>query len=152
MNWQELSSTSHYKTAVAIKDEIQTGNIAAAMTGIEELIDALSRSEKRALKSQLIRLIMHIIKWQTQPEKRTSSWIASIQDAREEIMDIQEETPSLNDTVIRTLWDKCFTIARRDAEAEMNRKTQLQSLSWKEVFDDAYELENVEELPYGHDS
>ena len=152
MNWQELSSTSHYKTAVAIKDEIQTGNIAEAMTGIEELIDALSRSEKRALKSQLIRLMMHIIKWQTQPEKRTSSWIASIQDAREEITDIQEETPSLNDTVIRTLWDKCFTIARRDAEAEMNRKTQLQSLSWKEVFDDEYELENIEELPYGHDS
>ena len=152
MNWQELSSTSHYKTAVAVKNEIQTGNIAEAMTGIEELIDALSRSEKRALKSQLIRLMMHIIKWQTQPEKRTSSWIASIQDAREEIADIQEETPSLNDTVIRTLWDKCFTIARRDAEAEMNRKTQLQSLSWQEVFDDEYELENIEELPDEHDS
>jgi prophage DNA circulation protein len=144
MNWQELSSTSHYKTAVAIKNEIQTSNIAEAMTGIEELIEALSRSEKRALKSQLIRLMMHIIKWKTQPEKRTFSWIASIQDAREEIMDIQEETPSLNDAVIRTLWGKCFTIARRDAEAEMNRKTQLQGLSWKEVFDDEYELENIE--------
>ncbi len=144
MNWQELSSTSHYKTAVAIKDEIQTGNTAEAMIGIEELIDALSRSEKRALKSQLVRLMLHIIKWQTQPEKCTSGWIASIQDAREEIADIQEETPSLNDAVIRTLWDKCFIIARRDAEAEMNRKTQLQSLSWKEVFDDEYELENIE--------
>ena len=152
MNWQELSSTSHYKTAVAIKNEIQTGNIAEAMTGIEELIDALSRSEKRALKSQLIRLMMHIIKWQTQPEKRTASWIASIQDAREEIVDIQEETPSLNDAVIQTLWDKCFIIAKRDAEAEMNRKTQIESLSWKEVFDDEYVLENIEELPYGHDS
>jgi hypothetical protein len=143
MNWQELSSTSHYKTAVAIKDEIQTGNIPEAMSGIQELIETLSRSEKRALKSQLVRLMLHIIKWKTQPEKRTFSWIASIQDAREEIADIQEETPSLNDAVIRTLWDKCFTIARRDAEAEMNKKTQLQGLSWEEVFDDEYELENL---------
>ncbi len=144
MNWQELSSTSHYKTAVAIKDEIQTGNILEAASGIEELIDALSRSEKRALKSQLVRLMMHIIKWKTQPERRTFSWVASIQDSREEIADIQEETPSLNDAIIQTLWDKCFTIARRDAQAEMNRKTQLQGLSWKEVFDDEYELENIE--------
>ena len=144
MNWQELSSTSHYKTAIAIKNEIQTGNIPEAMSGIEELIDALSRSEKRALKSQLVRLMMHIIKWKTQPEKRTFGWIASIQDIREEIVDIQEEIPSLNDTIIQTLWDKCFTIARRDAQAEMNIKTQIQSLSWKEVFDDEYELENIE--------
>ena len=147
MNWQELSSTSHYKTAVAIKDEIQTGNIPEAISGIEELIEALSRSEKRALKSQLVRLMMHIIKWKTQPEKRTFSWIASIQDAREEIADIQEETPSLNDAVIRILWDKCFTIAKRDAQAEMNRKTQLQNLSWQEVFDDEYELENLVARP-----
>lgn len=26
MNWQELSSSSHYKTAIAVKDEIATGN------------------------------------------------------------------------------------------------------------------------------
>ena len=103
MNWQELSSTSHYKTAVALKDEITSGNLPEAVIGIEELIQALSRSEKRALKSQLIRLMLHIIKWQSQPEKRSLSWVASIKDAREEIADIQEETPSLTDNVIRVM-------------------------------------------------
>jgi len=94
MNWQELSSTSHYKTAVAVKHEMASGNLPEAVIGIEELIQALSRSEKRALKSQMVSRLLHIIKWQSQPERRSLSWVASIKDAREEIADIQEETPA----------------------------------------------------------
>ncbi|MDD5320742.1 MAG: DUF29 domain-containing protein [Methylococcales bacterium] len=140
MNWQELSSTSHYKTAMAVKDEIAIGNLTEASIGIEELIQALSRSEKRALKSQLIRLMLHIIKWQSQPERRSLSWIASIKDAREEIADIQEETPSLNNNVLAELWDKAFIIANRDAHAEMSKKSTVTALSWQEVFEDDYDL------------
>ncbi len=144
MNWQKLSSTSHYKTAMAVKNEIAGGNLAEAFIGIEELILALSRSEKRALKSQLIRLMLHIIKWQSQPERRSLSWIASIKDAREEIADIQEETPSLNNNVIEELWDKVFIIAKRDAQAEMGKKSAVMALSWQAVFEDDYELTDDE--------
>ncbi len=140
MNWQELSSTSHYKTAMALKNEIASGNLPEAVIGIEELIQALSRSEKRALKSQLIRLMLHIIKWQSQPERRSLSWVASIKDAREEIADIQEETPSLTDNVINELWDKAFIIANRDAQAEMSKKSAVNALSWQEVFENDYDL------------
>lgn len=143
MNWQELSSTSYYKTALAVKDELQQGHLHEAMIGIEELIDALSRSEKRVLRSQLIRLMLHVIKWQAQPEKRSLSWVASINNAREEILDIQEETPSLTDKVIQTMWDKCLVIAKRDAQAQMNKATAIQQLTWQEVFVDEYELENI---------
>ena len=62
MNWQDLSSTSHYKTALAVKNELDAGNLSEGTMGIEALIQALSRSEKRALKSQLVRLMLHIIK------------------------------------------------------------------------------------------
>ena len=144
MNWQELSSTSHYKTAMALKNEIVSGNLPEAIIGIEELIQALSRSEKRALKSQLIRLMLHIIKWQSQPERRSLSWVASIKDARDEIADIQEETPSLNDNVIKELWDKAFIIANRDAQAEMSTKSAVTALSWQEVFESDYDLHNDE--------
>jgi len=140
MNWQKLSSTSHYKTAMAVKNEIAIGNLPEAFIGIEELIQALSRSEKRALKSQLVRLMLHIIKWQSQPERRSLSWIASIKDAREEITDIQEETPSLNNNVIEELWDKVFIIAKRDAQAEMGKKSAVTALSWQTVFEDDYDL------------
>src|SRR5947207_11835133 len=96
MNWQRLSSTSHYQTAVAVQKELHEGHLDEAATGIEELIDALARSEKRALKSQLVRLMVHVLKWKEQLKQRSRSWAASIVNAREEIADIQAETPSLN--------------------------------------------------------
>jgi hypothetical protein len=123
MDWQVLLSNSHYKTAIAIKDELQKGNTQEAYTGIEELIEALSRSDKRALKSQLIRLMVHIIKWKSQPERRSFGWVASINNAREEILDIQEETSSLTQQVVLEIWDKCLQIALRNAQGEMNKKT-----------------------------
>jgi hypothetical protein len=140
MNWQQLSTESHYQTAVAVENELHSGNYAEAATGIKELIEALSRSDRRALKSQLIRLLTHIIKWKSQPEKRSRSWVASIYSAREEILDIQTEIPSLNQTVIEEIWERCFQIAQREAAAEMNQAAQVSSLTWAEVFADDYQL------------
>lgn len=141
MNWHTLSTASPYKTAVAIKQEMQEGRIAEAANGLEELIEALSKSEKRALKSQLVRLMLHIIQWRTQPERRSLSWIASIEDARDEIADIREETPSLNERTVQELWTKAFVIAKRDAEAEMGRHTDIEALGWSDVFDTVYSLD-----------
>jgi hypothetical protein len=140
MNWQTLSTSSPYQTAVAIKQELHEGRIDEAANGLEELIEALSKSERRALKSQLVRLMLHIIKWRTQPERRSLSWIASIEDARDEIADIREETPSLNDEVIKALWTKVFVIAKRNAEAEMGRKATIVNLTWQEAFETVYTL------------
>ena len=84
--------------------------------------------------------MLRIIKWNSQPEKRSRSWVASIKDARDEIADIQEETPSLNDAVIESLWDKALVIAKRDAEAEMGKKSEVQTVSWQDAFVDEYEL------------
>jgi len=83
---------------------------------------------------------LHVIKWQSQPERRSLSWIAGIKDAREEIVDIQEETPSLNNNIIEELWEKAFIIAKRDAQAEMYKKSTFTALSWQEVFEDEYDL------------
>lgn len=107
---------------------------------MQELIEALSRSDKRALKSHLIRLMVHIIKWNTQTDKRNRSWRATINNARREIAEIQEDTPSLNQTVIESMWDNCFASAKEEAEGEMNQESAVESLSWQDVFETEYEL------------
>jgi len=61
-SWEDLASQSHYQTAVAVRDALGRGDAASANEGIEELIEALSRSERRALKSQLVLLMAHVIK------------------------------------------------------------------------------------------
>lgn len=140
-NWQDLATTSHYQTAVAVKDALSTGDTANALEGLEELIDALARSERRALRSQLIRLMQHILKWQVQSERRSWSWVATIRNARREIVDIQHETPSLTPRVLEAMWDDCLAAARDAAAGEMNRPVPRLLLTWAEVFETDYTLE-----------
>ena len=141
MDWQELSATSHYQTALEIEQELEKGNVEEASTGLKELIEALGRSEKRALKSHLTRLMAHVIKWKTQPVKRSRSWVATIYNARDEIKDIQEETPSLTNDLIEEIWNKCLQAANREAEADMNQDSSVSELTWQEVFEDDYRIE-----------
>lgn len=140
MNWQELAVKSPYKTAVAVEDALRHGDVGEATAGVEELVEALARSDKRALKSHLIRLMAHIIKWQTQPGKRSRSWRATIRNARREIHEIQEDTPSLDRAAIELLWDSCFDSAKEEAEADMNQESLAAGLTWADVFTKEYEL------------
>jgi hypothetical protein len=140
MNWQAQASASHYLTALAVQRELESGNVGEAAAGIQELVEALSRSERRALKSYLVQLMTHVIKWQAQPERRSRGWAATIANARAEIRDIQEETPSLSDAVVRSLWDESFARATRQAEGEMNAPSPVKSLTWDDVFAAEYRV------------
>jgi len=137
MNWRELSIKSHYQTAIAVQHELEQGDIEEAKAGIEELADALSRSEKRALRSQLTRLMMHIIKWKIQPQYRSRSWLSTISNARFEIASLLEDEPSLKPGVFE-LWDKCFNAAKGIARDETGIPPLVDKLSWEEVFEEEY--------------
>lgn len=138
MNWQRLAATSHYQTAVSVKETLAAGDIAEASTGLQELIDAVARSERRALRSQLVRLMVHVLKWNAQPDKRTASWSLSIYQAREEIASIQDEVPSLNRQAIEEIWHVCLKAAKKQAQAETQTFVKAPALSWDDVFERDY--------------
>ena len=140
MKWGELASESPYRTAVAVGEALHQGKVADANIGLKELIEALSRSDKRALRSHLNRLMAHVIKWQAQPEKRSRSWRATINNSRREIAEIQEETPSLDREYIESLWASCMQAAIDDAEADMDSECSVKVLTWEEVLVHRYEL------------
>jgi hypothetical protein len=139
-DWDWLAVCSHYQTAVTVQTLLKEGKSMEATEGLESLIEAMGRTEKRAVKSQLIRLMLHVIKWKCQPQKRSSSWAINIRSARREIAESQEEIPSLNRNFIESIWEKSFENAVKDAEDEMGKKCRLSSLSWSEVFEDEYIL------------
>ena len=140
MKWQELAAASHYQTAVAVKQALQEGDMHEAVLGLEELIDALSRADQRALEQHLSRLMQHIITWKAQPKRRSRRWVATIRNAREAIQEIQEDTPSLTDERLRQRWEACLRKAHREAEGEINRDIPQMELSWEEVFGAPYTL------------
>ncbi|MEM9978516.1 MAG: DUF29 domain-containing protein [Cyanobacteria bacterium P01_D01_bin.2] len=82
---------------------------------IEEL-DELGRSEQRELGSYLRVLMMYLLKWQYQPERRTSSWQTTTTNGRDSIQDRLEDAPSLKQFLDRAEWrQKYYRRARRDA-------------------------------------
>ncbi len=140
-NWKELVTTSHLETVKAIQHELEAGNLEEAEEGLDLLLESMSKQARRSVQSQLIRLMKHIIKWKLQPERRSVSWAVSIVNARYEISEAQEYEPSITDEVIRAMWSRAFTQAKKEAELEMQKKSTIEMLSWDEVFNDDYDLQ-----------
>ncbi|MEH2312221.1 MAG: DUF29 domain-containing protein [Nostoc sp.] len=85
---------------------------------VEEL-EALGRSEQKELGSYLQVLLMHLLKCQYQPQRKTKSWVNTISNSRNQIQDCLEDTPSLQRFLKDWEWiEKYYRRARRDAAKE----------------------------------
>lgn len=80
---------------------------------IEEVQD-LGKRERRAIESYLTIILIHLLKWQYQPQRRSDSWTTSINNSRVQIEAEAEDSPSLKDYPTEVL-DKAYTKARRKA-------------------------------------
>lgn len=83
---------------------------------IEE-IESMGRSEKSALVSNLQIILMHLLKHKYQPEKRSNSWLFSIFEHRDRLLEAFEVSPSLK-PYFREVFAKCYTKARKKASLE----------------------------------
>lgn len=83
---------------------------------IEEL-ETLGRSEKKALRSYLRLIVMHLLKWQYQPEKRSKSWKITIRNNRFEIEEALQDSPSLKPQLAELL-NQCYPRAVMEASEE----------------------------------
>jgi Domain of unknown function DUF29 len=84
---------------------------------VEEL-EGMARSEARAVKSQLERLLIHLLKWRYEPARRGPSWEVTIINARAEIDDLLKRSPSLQ-SQLDELFGTAYQRARGEAGAEM---------------------------------
>jgi hypothetical protein len=83
---------------------------------IEEIED-MGRSERRSLKSNLIVVLTHLLKWQYQPEFRSGSWKGSIVEHRRRIRDGLKDSPSLK-PYLQEVFAECYLDAVELASAE----------------------------------
>ncbi|MBN3945656.1 MAG: DUF29 domain-containing protein [Nostoc sp. NMS7] len=83
---------------------------------IEEIAD-MGKSERRSLKSNLIVILVHLLKWQFQPEKRSGSWEGSIIEHRRRVMEALDDSPSLK-SYLEIVFAQCYAQAVKQAKAE----------------------------------
>ena len=86
---------------------------------IEEIKD-MGRSEKNALESNLIVLLMHLLKWKYQPEKQSGSWRRSIREHRRRILKAFKNSPSFK-RYLEVVFDESYQEARKQAADETGR-------------------------------
>jgi hypothetical protein len=67
----------------------------ADLQHIAEEIEDMGRRDQREVRSYMIRLLAHLLKWKFQPELRSSSWSDSIEQSRTELEGIFLQSPSL---------------------------------------------------------
>lgn len=89
---------------------------------LAEEIETMGKSEKRALASSMLVLLMHLLKWQYQPDRRSASWNQSIKVQRDEIQYDLKDIPSLKTLFKDEEWQK---IVWRKARLEASKETGL---------------------------
>jgi hypothetical protein len=98
---------------------------------VEEL-ESLGKSQKRELENRVEGLVMHLLKWQSQPSRRVDShsWYDTIRGHRNEIARLLRDSPSLKPQV-SPLLDDLYPQARAWALGEMTsytHETQLRQI------------------------
>lgn len=83
---------------------------------IEEILD-MGKSQKHSLKSNLRVILMHLLKYKYQPEKRTNSWRLTIFEHRKRLEDTFEDSPSLKRYFLE-VFNNCYQDARQEAAIE----------------------------------
>jgi len=84
---------------------------------LAEEIEAMGRSERQAVRSNLIVLLAHLLKAQTRPERISNSWRSTIREHRRRLRLAFEDSPSLKRYARETL-DRCYAEARQEAADE----------------------------------
>jgi Domain of unknown function DUF29 len=82
---------------------------------VAEEIESLGKSDRRELGRRLKVLMVHLLKWQFQPEQRSTSWRGTIRDQRDQMADLLADSPSLRSDVAaiprRKYWNVVITAA-----------------------------------------
>ena len=93
---------------------------------IEEL-EALARRDRRELRSHLINLFAHLLKWHCQPQRRSGSWVSTIENSCDEVAGLVEDSPSLRRLLHPSgdLVGKAYVLARSRAIRETGLSPDL---------------------------
>ncbi len=90
---------------------------------IAEEIEDVGKSEQRELANRMAVLTAHLLKWQFQPERQSSSWERTIREQRKSLGFHLKKVPSLRTKLtdsewLESVWSDAVTIAVKETGLE----------------------------------
>lgn len=108
---------------------------------IAEELDDMGKSERRAIESWLKVLILHLLKWRLQPMRRGVSWQQSIDNARDEIVQRLQDSPSLKprlDEMIAARYSAVRRMAMRETGLPLDTFPESCPFAVEDLLDEDY--------------
>ena len=108
---------------------------------LAEEIESLGKNDRRSLQSDLKVVLLHLIKWRYQSEKRKSGWRSSVNEHRDRIERIIQDSPSLARLPAESLaseYRKARLEAARDTRLPKGRIPETCPFSIEQVLDPDY--------------
>lgn len=122
--WQQADALRHRRWA-----DVDVSNLA-------DEIEAVAKSEYRALTSALELILMHLLKWQFQPDKRTRSWEITIRVQRRHVARVLRDNPSLKARLSEALadtYENARDLAADETGIEEALVPTLNPFDWHEI-------------------
>ena len=91
---------------------------------VAEELEGLARAQVSELRSRYTTLLLHLLKWEFQPLRRTSSWVGTIVRERTEIREHVADNPSLKPRRM-ALFARAYESARLGAAIETKLATRI---------------------------
>lgn len=92
------------------------------LDNIAEELEGMARSDRREIRNRLTVLLLHLLKHEFQPRRRSRGWRATIAEQRQRIAAVIEDSPSLQSFPAAIL-DRCYTDAGSQAALETGLPT-----------------------------
>ena len=116
------------------------------LENVADELSALARNEFAKLRSSLRVLMMHMLKWDQQPEHRTRSWIFSIREQRRRCRRLLAESPGLKSRLDEAR-EQAYSDARDWAANETHLSVedfpQTCPYDWDDIFERPFEFDSV---------
>lgn len=77
----------------------------------------MARSDRREIRNRMTVLLVHLLRHEFQPRRRSRGWRATIAEQRQRIAAVIDDSPSLQPVPL-TIIDRCYADARSQAALE----------------------------------
>ncbi|KHG40576.1 MULTISPECIES: DUF29 domain-containing protein [Aphanizomenon] len=113
---QTLYDQDYYLWIRTTINQLRAGQFSVVdLENLLEELETMGRSEKRAIKSLLIKLLEHLLKlkcWDSERERNQGHWKGEIRTFRIQIKDELKDSPSLKPYILE-IFDQCYQDARK---------------------------------------
>ncbi|MCC5626351.1 DUF29 domain-containing protein [Nostoc sp. CHAB 5715] len=115
---QTLYDQDYYLWLRITINQLRAGQFSSVdLDNLLEELESMGRSQKRRVKSLLIRLFEHLLKltyWDGERERNEGHWKGEVRTFRREIKDELKDSPSLKPYILE-IFDECYQDARKEA-------------------------------------